>query len=81
MQEKLKSLSLRMILAITDTKTELKLHTLLDRSRYPDAFSIPRFGHCKLRSTSGMRTRRKRPYFNTLDTAQKYGTPAFLQNE
>lgn len=30
----------------------------LRRSRYPDAFSIPRFGHCKLRSTSGMRTRR-----------------------
>lgn len=81
MQEKLKSLSLRMILAITDTKTEVKLHTLLDEAGIPMRFQFRGFGHCKLRSTSGMRTRRKRPYFNTLDTAQKYGTPAFLQNE
>ena len=44
MQEKLKSLSLRMILAITDTKTELKLHTLLDEAGIPMRFQFRGLG-------------------------------------
>ena len=44
MQEKLKSLSLRMILAITDTKTEVKLHTLLDEAGIPMRFQFRGLG-------------------------------------
>ena len=65
MQEKLKNLSLRMILSITDSKTELKLHTLLDEAGIPMRFQF----HCKLRGASGLRTWRKRPSFNILGIA------------
>lgn len=44
MQEKLKNLSLRMILSITDTKTELKLHTLLDEAGIPMRFQFRGLG-------------------------------------
>ena len=44
MQEKLKNLSLRMILSITDSKTELKLHTLLDEAGIPMRFQFRGLG-------------------------------------
>lgn len=69
MQEKLKNLSLRIDTVDYRQQDRTKASHSFRRSRYSDAFSIPRFRHCKLRGASGLRTWRKRPSFNILGIA------------